>query len=137
MSRFQLSLRDVFIALTVICVQLALVAMYFQMPDTYKHFFVAGLHGIAFIAVPIALAVVVADVKRRLPLLSAVIAFVAFLQLGASSMLYDPVYMLTEIISTDDLDLVVYGLINLNVALFLAMLCAWITRSLIPRPNQQ
>jgi hypothetical protein len=136
MSRFQLSLRDVFVALTVFCVQLALVATYRQIPDEYKQILVASLIGVVFIAVPLALAVVVADVKRRLPLLSAVIAFVVFFQTCATAAWNDPVYVLTQSISNDERKLEVYGLVQVNMALPVAILCAWITRSLIPRSDQ-
>jgi hypothetical protein len=141
MRRFQLSLRDVFIAVTVLCAQLALFVAYFQFPKDYQTLFVGGLYGTAIFAIPIMLAIVVADVKRSLPLLSGVLAFVAVIQLSWATNVYDPIFLTSNYIaagvfdadSPGESDFALYGLLAFSYSTLLALFCAWITRSLLPQ----
>ena len=134
MARFQLTLRDAFIVTTIFCFQFALSALYFQLPEEFRTWLTSGLIGTTTIGVPIAVAIVVADVKRRLPLLSGVIAFVAFFTLCYASMQNDFLYLIAY--STESsIDNSLYGLLQWNFALSLALVCGWLTRSLMPRPG--
>ena len=133
MSRFQLSLRDVLIIVTVLCVQLALFAAYFQLTERHQQLVVGGFYLFAAIVAPVLLAIGMADVKRRLPLLSGIAGFLVVFMMW-SQLQYSPLDSFVARLMTnhETFDMPAFGFVGLNVGLFMALPCAWITRSLLP-----
>src|SRR5688500_20244630 len=83
MMRFQLSLRDAFVLTTVLCMQCALLVVFLRLTIVAQEWVISGLSIITYVAVPLALAVIVSDIKRNLPLLSSVLGFGKLLSLSA------------------------------------------------------
>lgn len=128
MNRFKLSLRDLFIAVTVLCVQFGLFATFFALSDEAQEWLVGGLFGLSFIGVAVCMAVVVSDLRRHRPLCSAILAYVAFMVLCEASMTNDPFHQ--AIVMTYGDDLTLSGLVVWCFSVSTGLVCAWITRSL-------
>jgi hypothetical protein len=129
MSRFKLSLRDLFIGITALCAQFGLLAIYLTLPTNGQDWLVTGLHAVSSALVPIAIAVVVADFRRHKPLLSGVLAFVAFHMLTAiarNNLIAKVVLALVGGLGSQPL----YTLVVWCFAVIIGLVCAWITRSL-------
>ena len=137
MKGFQVTLRDVFILVTALCVQLAIVALYFQLPEPIHQWsLVTGLRGVSIVAFPLLLAIVVSDFRRHLPLLSALVAFASVETLYTSLSTLDPIQLATFFfLGNTDLDRILHSLALWNVSVLLSLVSAWITRSLLPRPS--
>ena len=128
MSLFKLSLRDLFFAITAICAQFGLLAIFFGLTEEGRNWFVMILNAATVLLIPIALAAAMANVKRRMPLFSGLLAFIVTLLLLASqrgNLVYH-LLTLAEIKS----DARLYTLVVTCGAVTTGLICAWITRSL-------
>jgi hypothetical protein len=130
MSRFKLSLRDLFIAITALCVQFGLLAAFFSMKRAGQDWLVMLVSALSSFLVPVSLAVVISDFRRHRPLFAGVVAFVLTTLLVAwegNNLIY---YLLVEFraVSLEPF----YALVVWCIAVTTGFVCAWITRSLAP-----
>ena len=130
MSRFKLSLRDLFTAITALCAQFGLVAVYFGVTDAGRRWLLTLVCTASIFLVPVALGVVISDTRRHKPLLSGILAFmIATLLFKLTYRDYDPVFSLLTLFY-DEPTTALYVLVVLCCAVTTGLVCAWITRSL-------
>lgn len=131
MRRFQLSLRDVFILITALCVFLGLFVVFSQLPDQGRLILVTSLWGVAYVGVPLAIAVAIANPSRNLPTLSFAAGFALIFLFSQSGSAFDPSFQIARFFTNDSVRHDLYSLMALTTSVSIGLLCAWITRSLL------
>lgn len=135
MSRFQLSLRDVLVFVTAICVQLALFGLLFQLSSRGQEWLIAALDGLVLVMIPMALAIVVSVPRRHARLLSFVLGFVTIVSLCGVSSVSDPFWRLATEYGVIGNERPLWQLLILSFAFSIGLVCSWLTRSLMPGPH--
>ena len=134
MRRFKLSLRDIFVVVTVICVGLGMAAIGNQLTDDVGDFVRSLTFFLTSLTSVFCIAVALTDIAHHRPLLSYAIGqFASLYFLFGMYGEFDPLFLLfADTAMVSEIGPPSYRFATHTCAILIGLTCYWITRSMLP-----